>query len=149
MAYRAPELFDVKTGTTLDEKVDMWSLGCVLYALAYSHSPFENVDTTERGGSVAMAVMNARYAHPKDGKGYSQGLRELIDCMLVVDPAKRADIHQVSWINSGCVRAEFDVCFAGPRENGRLVPLTLVTACLSSHNPPKLCRFDLLFMDTM
>ncbi|KAG1789006.1 cytochrome P450 [Suillus plorans] len=24
MAYRAPELFDVKTGVTLDEKVDMW-----------------------------------------------------------------------------------------------------------------------------
>jgi serine/threonine kinase 16 len=24
MAYRAPELFDVKTGTTLDEKIDIW-----------------------------------------------------------------------------------------------------------------------------
>lgn len=24
MAYRAPELFDVKTGNTLDEKVDIW-----------------------------------------------------------------------------------------------------------------------------
>lgn len=24
MAYRAPELFDVKTGTMLDEKVDIW-----------------------------------------------------------------------------------------------------------------------------
>ena len=24
MAYRAPELFDVKTGVTIDEKVDIW-----------------------------------------------------------------------------------------------------------------------------
>ena len=24
MAYRAPELFDVKTGNTIDEKVDVW-----------------------------------------------------------------------------------------------------------------------------
>lgn len=24
MAYRAPELFDVKTGVALDEKVDIW-----------------------------------------------------------------------------------------------------------------------------
>lgn len=24
MPYRAPELFDVKTGTTIDEKVDIW-----------------------------------------------------------------------------------------------------------------------------
>lgn len=28
MPYRAPELFDVKTGTTLDEKVDIWV--CIL-----------------------------------------------------------------------------------------------------------------------
>ena len=27
MAYRAPELFDVKTGITLDEKVDIWVSG--------------------------------------------------------------------------------------------------------------------------
>ena len=24
MPYRAPELFDVKTGSTLDERVDIW-----------------------------------------------------------------------------------------------------------------------------
>jgi len=29
MAYRAPELFDVKTGTTLDEKVDIWVCGLI------------------------------------------------------------------------------------------------------------------------
>ena len=27
MPYRAPELFDVKTGKTLDEKVDIWVRG--------------------------------------------------------------------------------------------------------------------------
>jgi serine/threonine kinase 16 len=30
MAYRAPELFDVKTGITLDEKVDIWVCGLTL-----------------------------------------------------------------------------------------------------------------------
>jgi len=93
MAYRAPELFDVKTGVTLDEKVDIWSLGCTLFALAYSHSPFENMQTTEQGGSIAMAVLNARYKHPQSA--YSQGLRDLIDSMLKVDPKDRPDIHQV------------------------------------------------------
>lgn len=34
MPYRAPELFDVKVGVTLDERVDIWSLGCTLFALA-------------------------------------------------------------------------------------------------------------------
>ncbi|KAI0635797.1 Pkinase-domain-containing protein [Trametes polyzona] len=93
MAYRAPELFDVKTGITLDEKVDIWSLGCTLYALAYSHSPFENTQTTEQGGSIAMAVMGAQYKHPNSA--YSQGLKNLIDSMLKVNPQDRPDIHQV------------------------------------------------------
>ena len=101
MAYRAPELFDVKTGKTLDEKVDIWSLGCVLFALAYLHSPFENTQTTEQGGSIAMAVMNAQYKYPANAaKAYSQGLRDLIDCMLKADPTKRADIHEVSEIRN-------------------------------------------------
>ncbi|KAF9560723.1 other/NAK protein kinase [Agrocybe pediades] len=93
MAYRAPELFDVKTGQILDEKVDIWSLGCTLYALAYSHSPFENTQTTEQGGSIAMAVLNAQYKHPQSA--YSQGLKNLIDSMLKVNPAERPDINEV------------------------------------------------------
>ncbi|KAI0346162.1 Pkinase-domain-containing protein [Trametopsis cervina] len=93
MAYRAPELFDVKTGMTVDEKVDIWSLGCTLFALAYSHSPFENTQTTEQGGSIAMAVMNAQYKQP--ASQYSQGLKDLIDSMLKADPQQRPDIHQV------------------------------------------------------
>ncbi|OAX42189.1 protein kinase [Rhizopogon vinicolor AM-OR11-026] len=93
MAYRAPELFDVKTGVALDERVDIWSLGCTLFALAYSHSPFENTQTTEQGGSIAMAVLNAQYKHPNSA--YSQGLKDLIDSMLKVNPKDRPNIHQV------------------------------------------------------
>ncbi|KAF8896465.1 other/NAK protein kinase [Infundibulicybe gibba] len=93
MAYRAPELFDVKTGQALDEKVDIWSLGCTLFALAYSHSPFENIQTTEQGGSIAMAVLNAQYKHPSSA--YSQGLKDLIDSMLKINPKDRPDIHEV------------------------------------------------------
>ncbi|KAF4571529.1 putative PKS/NRPS-like protein biosynthetic cluster [Pleurotus pulmonarius] len=103
MAYRAPELFDVKTGHTLDEKVDIWSLGCTLYALAYSHSPFENTQTTEQGGSIAMAVLNAQYKHPDSA--YSQGLKDLIDSMLKVNPGDRPNIHQVIEKADGVLRS--------------------------------------------
>jgi serine/threonine kinase 16 len=92
MPYRAPELFDVKTGTTLDEKVDIWSLGCTLYAMAYGSSPFEvNVD---QGGSVALAVLNNQYKFPNDDN-YSQDVKDIIQWMLTTNPQNRPTIHQV------------------------------------------------------
>jgi len=80
------------------------SLGCTLYAMAYSHSPFENTQTTEQGGSIAMAVLNAQYKHPSSQ--YSKSFRELIDMLLKVNPKERPDIHQVNPIHdlrdAGC-----------------------------------------------
>ncbi|KAI8137439.1 kinase-like domain-containing protein [Fennellomyces sp. T-0311] len=94
MAYRSPELYDVQTGTELDEKVDIWSLGCLLYATAYGQSPFE-ANTQEVGGSMTLAVLNGQYKFPAEGDPYSDGLRELIKSMLVVNSRERADIQAV------------------------------------------------------
>ncbi|KAF8604160.1 protein kinase [Ceratobasidium sp. AG-I] len=96
MPYRAPELFDVKTGVTLTESVDIWSLGCTLFALAYGHSPFETTQTMEQGGSMAMAVMGGKYKHPQESAGrWSAGMIGLIDACLKVDQNERPDIHQL------------------------------------------------------
>lgn len=103
MPYRAPELFDVKTGTTLDEKVDIWSLGCLLFALAFNHSPFETSQTTEQGGSMAMAVMNAQYKIPATSP-YSEGLKDLINSCLKVNPAERPNIDQLVENTEGLLR---------------------------------------------
>lgn len=89
MPYRAPELFDPPVGSVVDEKVDVWSLGCMLYAMAYNHSPFET-----EGGNITMAVRSGNYRYPSKDRGYSADLRQLIDSMLVVDPKRRPDIHQ-------------------------------------------------------
>ena len=90
MPYRAPELFDPPIGSALNEKVDIWSLGCTLFAMAYGHSPFET-----EGGNITMAVRSGNYKFPEKDKVYSEGFKELVKFMLVVDPAKRPDIHQV------------------------------------------------------
>jgi len=96
MPYRAPELFDVKTGSVLDEKVDIWSLGCTLYAMAYGTSPFET-NQINQGGSIALAVLNGTVRFPTVDQAdrYSNEFRDLIRAMLVVDPAMRLDIHEV------------------------------------------------------
>ena len=43
MPYRACELWDPKTGSIIDERTDVWSLGCLLFAMVYGkgYSPFE------------------------------------------------------------------------------------------------------------
>jgi serine/threonine kinase 16 len=93
MSYRAPELFDVKT--ELNEKVDIWSLGCTLYAMAYGKSPFES-SVNEQGGSIALTVLNAQFRFPTaEQDKYSPELKDLISFMLKVDPKDRPDIHEV------------------------------------------------------
>uniref|UniRef100_A0A915CTG5 Protein kinase domain-containing protein n=1 Tax=Ditylenchus dipsaci TaxID=166011 RepID=A0A915CTG5_9BILA len=66
MPYRAPELFTCEAGTVVDEKVDIWSLGCVLYALSFFCSPFDEVH--ERGDSVALAVQSAKLKFDSEAK---------------------------------------------------------------------------------
>lgn len=84
----------VKTGQDLTEAVDIWSLGCTLFAMAYGTSPFETLQQSEHGGSIAMAVLNGKYTLPADG-GYSENLRELVRMMLVVKAEDRPKIGAV------------------------------------------------------
>ncbi|KAF1796477.1 kinase-like domain-containing protein [Mucor lusitanicus] len=95
--YRAPELYDVQTGSMLDEKVDIWSLGCTMYAAAYGQNPFE-ASVNEMGGSIALAILNGHYKFPLDKEQddpYSDEFRALIQFLLVIDPKERPTIHQV------------------------------------------------------
>ncbi|XP_011865433.1 PREDICTED: serine/threonine-protein kinase 16 isoform X1 [Vollenhovia emeryi] len=92
MPYRAPELFNVESYCMVDERTDIWSLGCILYALCYFKSPFDTV--YERGDSVALAVISAHVTFPEDTP-YNEDVQNLILSMLKVNPMERPYIYSV------------------------------------------------------
>ncbi|KAL1963835.1 hypothetical protein VTN77DRAFT_7766 [Rasamsonia byssochlamydoides] len=120
MPYRAPELFDVKTGSIIDTKVDIWSLGCTLYACLVGKSPFE-ARSEETGGSLSMCVLGGDWRFPDEktgaakgkGKANAQGgagaaasqdsneggisepVKEIVRKCLQVEPADRPDIDEL------------------------------------------------------
>jgi serine/threonine kinase 16 len=113
MPYRAPELFDVKTGSTIDTKVDIWSLGCTLYACLVGKSPFE-MRSDETGGSLNICILSGDWRFPDEGaggkkkatnqtgqsedNGINEGIREVVRVCLKVEPVERPDIDQLTEI---------------------------------------------------
>lgn len=116
MPYRAPELFDVKTDTAIDTKVDIWSLGCTLYACLIGKSPFE-ARSEETGGSLSLCVLGGDWRFPDEGPAeakrgkqkvvdedshnkkkegvVSDVVKEVVRACLKVEPAERPDIDQL------------------------------------------------------
>lgn len=133
MPYRAPELFDVKTGTVIDTKVDIWSLGCTLYACLVGKSPFE-MRSDETGGSLSICVLSGDWRFPDEGPGgkkkvnkgkalataggaggssgaagggedeaISEPIREVVRRCLNVEPSERPDIDELIEMVEGVV----------------------------------------------
>ncbi|KAI5862185.1 kinase-like protein [Durotheca rogersii] len=116
MPYRAPELFDVKTGAVIDTKVDIWSLGCTLYACLVGKSPFE-MRSDETGGSLSMCVLGGDWRFPdesprgqkkgkataggagggasRDDGAISEPIKEVVRKCLKVEPSERPDIDEL------------------------------------------------------
>jgi len=103
MPYRAPELFDVKTGSVIDTKVDIWSMGCMLYACLVGKSPFE-ARSDETGGSLSMCVLGGDWRFPDegrgakkpaDGEGISDSVKDVVRRCLKVEPSERPDVDEL------------------------------------------------------
>jgi serine/threonine kinase 16 len=102
MAYRAPELFDVQSDVTIDARTDVWSLGCLLYAMAFGYSPFECEIVPDRSGSGHKArVVDCSYLRVigrvdfPEQISYSTGFVDLVNWMLTADHTNRPHVHEV------------------------------------------------------
>jgi len=92
MCYRPPELFQVNSNCSLDERTDIWSLGCLLYSMMFYQSPYDPV--YERGDSVALAVQAGPIIFPSSCQ-YSQDLVQLVRDMTMQDINNRINIDNV------------------------------------------------------
>uniref|UniRef100_A0A8C9APV7 non-specific serine/threonine protein kinase n=1 Tax=Prolemur simus TaxID=1328070 RepID=A0A8C9APV7_PROSS len=88
ISYRAPELFSVQSHCVIDERTDVWSLGCVLYAMMFGEGPYDMV--FQKGDSVALAVQN-QLSIPQSPR-HSSAVRQLLASMMTVDPQQRPHI---------------------------------------------------------
>lgn len=108
MSYRAPELFEMGCShydsDPIDEKTDIWSLGCLLFCMAYGQSPFEC--EFERNDSGKVRVVECSYLRvigkipqPPQGsavsKRYSQEVGVLINDCLDQSRGRRMGITDI------------------------------------------------------
>lgn len=92
IVYRAPELFNVQTYCMIDERTDIWSLGCVLYAICFFKCPYDII--YEKGDSVALAVLSGNIIFPESSP-FSEDMHNLISFMLRINPMERPYIYSV------------------------------------------------------
>lgn len=84
--YRAPEMIDLYLRRALDEKVDIWALGCVLSTVMHLVHPFQGVGN--------LGVLNGKRRSVPAVPGW-EDLEEVVNRMLLADADARLDIDEV------------------------------------------------------
>mmetsp|Transcript_88809 Transcript_88809/g.176546 ORF Transcript_88809/g.176546 Transcript_88809/m.176546 type:complete len:573 (+) Transcript_88809:144-1862(+) len=87
-AYLAPEVFAGSSGQADPFKLDVWSLGVILYALVHGKLPFVRADTE------TCCRLNAE--GPQFKEETSSGYRRLVVGMLTPDPEKRVSVNDIA-----------------------------------------------------
>lgn len=79
--------------------MDIWALGCMLYAMLCGRLPF----STGGEGRIVEKICSGQYEYDEDGKKLSREARDLISRMLKVDHEQRVNIYDVvdhAWVNN-------------------------------------------------
>ncbi|XP_056139949.1 cyclin-G-associated kinase [Lampris incognitus] len=85
-AYRTPEMIDLYSNFPINEKQDIWALGCILYLLCFKQHPFEE--------GAKLQIVNGKYSIPQNDTKYTV-YHELIRSMLKVNPEERLSITEL------------------------------------------------------
>ena len=84
LAYRAPEMIDLYQRKVVNEKVDVWALGVLLYTMAFSKFPFDPL--------APLAILNGQYRLPRS---LGQRFDLVLQSCLTTDPDVRSSIFGI------------------------------------------------------
>lgn len=95
--YRAPEMIDLTRGFPIDNKLDIWALGCFLYKLCYYTTPFELSNQNSLHDLERSILHCSETLKFKDQPGsmFSPRLKHVIECCLREDPRRRPNAVQL------------------------------------------------------
>lgn len=96
--YRAPEMIDLSKNFPIDDKLDVWALGCFLYKLCYYTTPFElPTHSSLTDLELAILAVSLSLKLPPNGPGnmFSPRLKNVIKCCLREDPRRRPNAGQL------------------------------------------------------
>lgn len=85
--YRPPEVLDTYNNYPINEAMDIWALGCVLFLLCFREHPFPD--------SSKLRILNANYSIPP-GDTHFDIFHDLIRGMLQVNPTSRPTVIDVT-----------------------------------------------------
>ncbi|KAJ8414125.1 hypothetical protein AAFF_G00067230 [Aldrovandia affinis] len=85
-AYRTPEMIDLYSNFPINEKQDIWALGCILFLLCFKQHPFEE--------GAKLQIVNGKYAIPQNDAKYTV-FHDLIRSMLKINPEERLSITEL------------------------------------------------------
>ncbi|XP_048044724.1 cyclin-G-associated kinase isoform X5 [Megalobrama amblycephala] len=85
-AYRTPEMIDLYSNYPINEKQDIWALGCILYLLCFKQHPFEE--------GAKLQIVNGKYNIPQNDTKYTV-FHQLIRSMLKINPEERLSINEL------------------------------------------------------
>ncbi|XP_048448331.1 cyclin-G-associated kinase isoform X1 [Rhincodon typus] len=84
--YRTPEIIDLYSNYPINEKQDIWALGCILYLLCFKQHPFED--------GAKLGIVNGKYSIPLNDTRYTV-FHDLIRNMMKINPEERLTITEV------------------------------------------------------